>query len=112
MWWSSKKIYKNSDVADTIPPIEQDYDIMTDDLDKVAAFNSFFLQASKLDDSNAELPDNARLLHNGTRPANIEITLEDVADQIKCLDFSISYRPDGIPHIHKRRRRYHSLCSS
>ena len=86
-------------MADTIPCIEQDDNIMTDDLDKAAAFNKFYLWASNLDESKAEVPDSARLFVNGPVLGNIEITLEDVADQIKLLGCSKSYGPDGIPPL-------------
>ena len=72
---------------------------MTDDLDKAAAFNTFFFQASNLDESKAEVPDNARLFVNGPILANMEITLEDVADHIKSLDCSKSCGLDGIPPL-------------
>ena len=89
------------------PPLNM---MMTDDLGKAAAFNTFFLQASDLDDSKAELPHNARLFHTGTGLENIKITLEDVADQMKCVDGSKLYGLDCIPPVLKRR--YLSLCSS
>ena len=52
-------------------------------INKAAAFYNFFLQASNLDDFKAELQYNARLFDNGCGLTNIEITFEDVADQIK-----------------------------
>ena len=44
--WESMLIFKNknSDMADTIPPIEQDDDIMTDDLDKATALKKLFFK--------------------------------------------------------------------
>ena len=39
------------------------------------------------------------MFDNGTRLDNIDITIDDVADQIKCLDCSKSYGADSIHPI-------------
>jgi hypothetical protein len=99
-WWSIlKHVYKNSDNADSIPPIETDVHIITDDLEKAEAFNDFFLKASFLDDTEATLPENIRVFDDGTGLSNINITMQDVVDQVKCLDCSKSYGPDGISPV-------------
>ena len=52
-----KKIYNGDQYPEAIPPIENDNEIITDDLEKAEVFNTYFKQASYLDDSNATLPD-------------------------------------------------------
>ena len=79
-WWSLlNMVYKNSENNDSIPPLEIDDTIITDDKDKAQAFNDFFTKASTLDDSGAEVPENPR-----PKLEYIDIILQDVVDQIKC----------------------------
>ena len=100
-WWRViKEMYKSSDLYESIPPIEVDGDILTDDKEKASAFNDFFLTASFLDDKEASLPDEVFLLDDGLD--SIDITLDDVVDHLSCLDVSKAYGPDGIsPRILK-----------
>ena len=94
-WWSLlKQIQKSNDVIETIPPIDIGGSILTDSKEKAEAFNSFFQEASQLDDSNAVLPDEMLLFHHGLEEINI--TLQDVIDQINILDTTKSYGPDQI----------------
>ena len=73
--------------------------MLTDNLDKTDTLINFFLQVSNLADSKTELPDNARLFDIGTGFETIEITLEDVFDETKCLDCAKSDGLDGIPPV-------------
>ena len=99
-WWSLlKSVYKNNDIADTIPPIEKNGETVTDDMEKAKVFNDFFLSASQVDDSNARVPEGNRIFDDGNRLSYIDITLNDVIDQVKCLDTSKSYGPDGISPV-------------
>ena len=92
-WWSiAKQINKSSDSFENIPPLEIGDDIVTDDLAKATAFNAFFLSASNLDDSQAELPDSINVFMGGLE--NIHVTFTDICDQISCLNTSKSYGPD------------------
>ena len=94
-WWKViKEILKASTQPDSIPPIEVDGNIITDDKEKASAFNNFFLESSFLDDSKATLPDEAFLFHG--RLDSIDITLNDVLDQLSCLDITKAYGPDEI----------------
>ncbi len=99
-WWSLlKAVYKNSEVADTIPPIEVNDDIITGDMEKAEAFNNFFLANSNINDSNVRVPDIDRILNNENDLTHIDISFDDVADQVKSLDSSKSYGPDGISPV-------------
>ena len=94
-WWRViKEIHKSSDNFESIPPIEVDGHILTDDKEKASAFNDFFLKASLLDDSHASLPD--EILPINDRMDYIDISLNDVLDQISCLDVTKAYGPDEI----------------
>ena len=92
-WWSLiKRVQKSNDLMETIPPLDTDGDILTDDKEKAEAFNNFFQKASTLDETNALLPDDIFIFQHGL--PDIEITDQDVIDQIKALDTSKSYGPD------------------
>ena len=94
-WWSLlKQVQKSNDVIETIPAIHTGGDILTDSKDKAEAFNVFFQKASMLDESNAILPDERILFQHGLEALNI--TLQDVIDQINILDTTKSYGPDQI----------------
>ena len=62
--------------------------------DKINAFNSFFSNASKSCDEGATLPADAFLICNILE--SFVISEEEVMDQIKIIDGSKSYGPDGI----------------
>ena len=50
-------------------------------------------------DSNAMLPDNPLIFVDGNELTTIDITIQDVIDQVKCLDCSKSFGPDGISPV-------------
>ena len=94
-WWSVlKEMQQTNDAFESIPPLEIGEDIVTDDKDKAKAFNDFFLEASTLDDTLAQIPEGIMILEGGLD--QIDITLQDVIDQVRCLDTSKSYGPDNI----------------
>ena len=96
-WWTLlKKVYTGSDCFDTIPPIEINNKIVTDDQEKAELFNEFFATASSVDDKNASLPNQGRVFLMGNNLNDIIVTEKEVSDQIKLLDSNKSYGPDGI----------------
>ena len=98
-WWSLiKKVQKSNETCEVMPPIEIDNDILTDDKDKAEAFNLFFSQASSIDDTNTQLPNIARVLDDNFL-VSIQISKQDIIDQLKAIDVSKSYGPDGISPI-------------
>ena len=97
-WWSIvKQIQSSNDISDSIPPIEVNGRIITDDKDKASAFNEFFLEASSLDDAGKETPYEEALFDAGYD--SLDIRYQDVVDQIACLDKSKSYGPDNISPV-------------
>ena len=98
-WWSILKgFYKESENLCTIPPIEDGGNIIIDDAEKAKMFNQFFISASSLDETGALVPDHV-LINEEKALTEIDITLQDVIDQIKCLDSSKSYGPDGVSPV-------------
>ena len=97
-WWSVvKEIQKTNDAYESIPPIETDGHILTDAKDKASAFNDYFLEASTLNDIGAVLPNEPVFFDDGLD--FIDVSLNDVTDQLKCLDTSKSYGPDNISPV-------------
>ena len=73
-WWCLlKQVQKSNDVIETIHPIDTGGNIVTDSKEKAEAFNSFFQEASLLNDSNAMLPDERFLFHHGLEAINITL---------------------------------------
>ena len=90
-----KTVYKGNEIEETIPAIENDDEIITTDKEKADIFNNFFCSITRLDTSNASLPDSNRLSDFGNLN-EINITQADVRDQIMILDLNKSYGPDKI----------------
>ena len=96
-WWTLlKQVYSNNSIQ-AIPPIETDNSIITNDKDKADAFNTYFVEASSLEDTNATLPENVELFGNVQILENVDITDEDIDDQLQIMDVNKAYGPDCIP---------------
>lgn len=100
-WWQIVKNVLGFGPDSDIPCIKgNNGEIISDNLGKAEAFNDFFLSHSNIDDSNANLPDEAP-----TCDSNIDsifVTTKEVEDLLSSLDTSKSTGPDGIhPRILK-----------
>ena len=84
---------KTADIS-TPPLLSPEGILISDDQAKANAFNSFFSEASRLDDSSAYLPNDDSPKCNILD--QILVSEEDVKDQIRLLDGNKSYGPDGI----------------
>ena len=97
-WWSLiKQVNKSNDVFESIPPLDTDGEILVDDKAKANAFNLFFQKASLIDDSTSEIPNEVLFFEHALQ--GIDITLQDVIDQIRALDTTKSYGPDLISPV-------------
>ena len=95
-WWKLiKGIVKTQDSTDNIPTLETEDNCIVDDEDKAQAFNRFFINHSTIDDENMELP-NERNITNWNILDSIEISEEDVHDQLINLDITKALGPDSI----------------
>ncbi len=78
-WWHfSRKLFGIPEP--TIPSMIVNGQVVTSDEEKANSFNSFFLEASTLDETNAILPDNYPLLCEATL-ANLHIK---EVNTVKC----------------------------
>ena len=56
-WWSTLKHFISPNIKTTIPPLEFDNYIYTDEHDKANILNNFFRNQTILDETDATLPD-------------------------------------------------------
>ena len=95
-WWKLiKAVYKDSNISQSIPPLKVNGIYISDILLKAQTFNDFFLSVSSITEEEPELLFNERVLSEGTL-TSIDISLDDVLDQILALDITKSYGSDGV----------------
>ena len=93
-WWTLlKQVYNGNDKSESIPPLQTDNNIITDDEEKAEIFNQFFKKASEIDESNATIPDTILINTNPTL-SSINVTYNDVKDQIETLKTNKAYGHD------------------
>ena len=99
-WWTLlKSIYSNTDSSLSVPPLETNNKTIVDDKEKAEAFNTFFLEASQIDDSDAKLPLNHNITEHINSLSSIDIKRKDVQDQMQILNTNKAYGPDGLSPI-------------
>ena len=99
-WWTLlKSIHSNSDSSLSVPPLETNNKIIVDDKEKAEAFNKKNLEASQINEADAELPLNHNITENINSLNSIDIKRKDVLDQMQILNTSKAYGPDGISPI-------------
>ena len=94
-WWSTLKTVISPTATSSIPPLESNGRIYTDEQDKANLLNNYFKEQTLLDDSNAELP--------ALPPYNIESTLNsiiltplEVESVLKSLPIGKASGPNGL----------------
>jgi hypothetical protein len=70
--------------------------VIVDREGKAEAFNYFFADVSYVDYINHDIPDDIDLADIEVF-GNINVSVEDVLDQLSAIDISKAYGPDGIP---------------
>jgi len=92
-WWRTVKHLLGKGSYRSLPPMELNDTYLTNNQDKASAFNDFFLSHSNIDTSNARLPPDNFIEE---KLASIDISHQDVLDQLRCIDPSKATGPDGI----------------
>ena len=109
-WWSTLKSVILPNSSNSFPPLDNDGQIITDDVDKANALNNYFQdQTLSINDTDVEVP--GVIQHNVAQelrslilaPAEIEVIL-------KSLPISKAAGPDGISNRILRELSY-PLCS-
>ena len=87
---------ENNKTHDSIPPIRHNGEFVTSDVQKADLFNDYFISISSVNNSNTDINIEPRITDDNNL-SDIDITEQEVLDQINLLDTSKSYGPDGLP---------------
>ena len=94
-WWNvCKYMYNGRYNNHIIPPIHDADNILSENIDKAEAFNSFFTSISNLEENKPLLP--PLPLDTPSNLDNITITQSDIKDVLTLLKSSKASGPDGI----------------
>jgi len=97
-WWTTVNKLLGKSKDDSVPPM---YDSVTDShitksIDKAEYFNKYFLSHNRIDASNSELPEFTHVGSDVHVLEIIQVTEEEVLDQIKALKIGKATGPDNI----------------
>ena len=93
-WWKTLKAFIKPNQTSSIPPLNVNGDIYSDNTDKATILNDYFTEQSSLDDSNANLP--ADLNIPDFTLNSISITANEVESVLKALQTGKASGPDAI----------------
>ncbi|MCG8113685.1 MAG: reverse transcriptase family protein [Candidatus Thiodiazotropha taylori] len=94
-WWATLKTFITTTYKSSIPPLEFDGRIFTEENDKANLFNNFFQSHTILDDANANLPELPPPSYR-TQLNNIVITPLEVESLIQTLKTGKASGPNGL----------------
>ena len=94
-WWTTLKYFIWPESKSTIPPIEHNDNIYTDEHDKANILNNYFQSQTTLDDTNAFLPD-LPLIHIQSELTSIVLTPLEVKSILKFLPIGKASGPNGL----------------
>ena len=94
-WWSTLKYFIRPESKSTVPPIEHNDNIYTDEHDKANILNNYFQSQTILDDTNAILPD-LPLIHLHSELTSIVLTPLEVKSILKSLPIGKASGPNGL----------------
>jgi hypothetical protein len=98
-WWYLMKCLLKDKQNLSIPPLCVNNVMISDNLSKANHLNDFFINITKVEEAYDTLPLLDPLTETNLPYTFSDITIEEyeVLDQLKKLDLSKSYGPDGIP---------------
>ncbi|MES9991692.1 MAG: reverse transcriptase domain-containing protein, partial [Candidatus Thiodiazotropha sp.] len=94
-WWSTLKHFIAPNSKSTIPPLEVDNHVYTDELDKANILNNFFQTQTKLDENNATLPDQVPITV-ASELSNIVLSPIEVESILKTLTIGKASGPNAL----------------
>ena len=94
-WWAALKTFIIPKFKSTIPPLEFNGRIYTDETDKANIFNQYFQGQTVLNVANANLPDLSSPSYT-TQLNNIILTPFEVESVLQTLKIGKASGPDGI----------------
>ena len=94
-WWATLKTFIKPTFTSSIPPLESNGHIVTDEYEKANTFNTYFQSQTILDDSNALLPELLPPSYQ-TQLNRIIITPLEVESILKTLKLGKASGPNGL----------------
>ncbi|MCG8046489.1 MAG: reverse transcriptase domain-containing protein [Candidatus Thiodiazotropha endolucinida] len=94
-WWSTLKTFIAPRTKSTVPPLEYNNEVYSDEFDKANIFNSFFQSQTILDETNAVLPDPPTVSVD-TQLSRIILTPFEVESVLKSLPLGKAAGPNGL----------------
>ena len=108
--WRTLKTFIKPNQTSSIPLLNVNGDIYSDNTDKATILNDYFTEQSSLDDSNANLP--ADLNIPDFTLNSISITANEVESVLKALQTGKASGPDAINNIILKRASQALILSS
>ena len=96
-WWKTLKTFIKPNQTSSIPPLDVNCDIYSDNTDKATILNDFFTEQTPLDDSNANLP--ADLNIPDFTLNSMSITANEVESILKASQTGKASGPDTFNNI-------------
>ena len=94
-WWSTLKYFINSNSSSTIPPLEHNNSVFTEEIDKANVLNMFFKSQTILNDDGVVLPD-IQAAQVDTELDRIILTPQEVQSVIEILPLGKASGPNGL----------------
>ena len=94
-WWATLKSFITPENSRTIPPLQSENTILTDEMEKADLLNNYFRDQTVVDDENVEIPVIADYILN-SRIENIALSPNEVTSVLKSLPLGKAAGPDGI----------------
>lgn len=95
-WWTTLKYFISPTTNSSIPPLEHDGIIYSDDTDKANLLNNFFRDQTLLDERNAVLPRINKYVAENVSFSSLNITPFEIESVLKSLPVGKAVGPDGI----------------
>ena len=93
-WWKIAKSFLGQNTKSYIPPLIVNDDILTDNKSKASAFNDYFIEQTKIETNNSNLPRDIDIPEK--KLESINFTHQDISDLLKSIDISKAHGPDSV----------------
>ena len=93
-WWKTLKHFIKPEKSTSLPPLYNDDTVFTEEIDKATLLNDFFVEQTKLDESNSSLPPDVPISENNLN--SISTSPLEVESILKSLQLGKATGPDAI----------------
>ena len=94
-WWTTLKTVISPNSKNSVPPLDKDGIIISDDLEKANALNDYFRDQTYIDDTDVELPNIANYTVQSDLTL-IQLSPNEIETVLKSLPIGKAAGPDGI----------------